>query len=350
MRHAAIGRVCASRGSFQPQSSFSLPHPGAALPRSPGVTRRGFLETLAASALAPSVLRLDAQSAGETSLAERLGYPADARLLIINADDLGITHSANAASMAALEAGVITSASAMPACPWFPEIAAYARAHPQFDIGVHLAVTSERTGYRWGPVLGPSRVPSLVDGSGYFPTEWYPDYPANPAELEAELVAQTERAIQLGTRPSHFDSHSHYLQLSGARIYELFCRVAARYRAPVRVGTNWLADHPYLRTGAPGGVIVDRVITIPPTVNPDQWLAWYLTTVDGLSTGVTELVVHLGYNDGEMRAFIPSAARWGSSWRQRDFDAMMSPVLKATIARAGVRLLTWREVARLVTG
>src|SRR5919197_4056513 len=102
------------------------------------------------------------------AIATLLGYPKDAKLLIIHADDLGMTHSVNAASIAALESGAITSASIMVPTPWFSEIAAYARKHPERDLGLHLTLTSEWTGYRWGPVASKQRVPSLLDDTGYF--------------------------------------------------------------------------------------------------------------------------------------------------------------------------------------
>src|SRR5436190_14257587 len=113
------------------------------------------------------------QSTSETkTLVERLGYPRDTKLLIVHADDLGAAHSINAASIKGLESGLVSSASIMIPCPWLPEIAAYARAHPQADLGLHLTLTSEWSLIRWGPILSKERVPSLLDSSGYlYPLE-----------------------------------------------------------------------------------------------------------------------------------------------------------------------------------
>src|SRR5258706_14352265 len=83
---------------------------------------------------------------------ERLGYPATARLLVVHADDLGMNHSVNRATFEALEKGWITSASILVPCPWFPEVARWAKVHPNADLGIHLALTSECTDLRWDPV------------------------------------------------------------------------------------------------------------------------------------------------------------------------------------------------------
>src|SRR5215510_7458486 len=107
-----------------------------------------------------------AQTTGRT-VQERLGHPANARLLVLHADDLGMSHSVNRATFEALERGWVTSASILVPCPWFPEVAAFARTHSQADLGIHLALNSEWTTLRWGPVSPSDQVPSLLDEHGF---------------------------------------------------------------------------------------------------------------------------------------------------------------------------------------
>src|SRR5215213_11343389 len=114
------------------------------------------------------VLLLTGQARSQQTIAERLGYSRDAKLLIVHADDLGMAHSVNAATIKAFESGLVTSGSIMAPCPWLSEIAAYARANPQADLGLHLTLTSEWTSFRWGPVTPKDRVSSLLDKDGYF--------------------------------------------------------------------------------------------------------------------------------------------------------------------------------------
>jgi chitin disaccharide deacetylase len=317
------------------------------------LTRRDFLATLVAGLTLPRSgppprRRPRSRAPADPTLAERLGYPADARLLIVHLDDLGLLHAVNAAAALAFETGVANSGSLMVPCPWFAEAAAYATAHPQLDLGLHLTFTSERPSYRWGPVLGPTAVPSLVDGDGYFPIAWDDTRRVDLGELEAELRAQLDRARLLGVRPTHLDSHEHRLQWLGRAVFELFRRVAAEQRLPIRVGRNWFAEYPYLAGGGPGGIALDRTITIPPGVAPDQWIPWYVDTLRRLAPGVTELFMHVSYDDGEMRAFAPPRLNWGATWRQRELDAVTSPAFRQALGEAKITLITWRDIARLL--
>src|SRR5271167_3086799 len=135
-----------------------------------------------------------APAATQKSVAERLGYPADSRLLIIHADDFGMMHSVDTAIEEAFEKHWITSASILVPCPWFPEVARWAKQHPDADLGIHLALTSEWTDLRWGPVSGASKVASLVDSNGYFPSDTPEvDQNAKMPDVEYELRSQIDR-------------------------------------------------------------------------------------------------------------------------------------------------------------
>src|SRR5437868_8797112 len=108
------------------------------------------------------------------TVAARLGYPANAKLLILHADDLGVAHSVDVASLDALDRGAVTSASIMMPTPWVTEVAAYAKTHTDADLGLHLTLTSEWQTYRWGSVESSDKVPSLLDVDGTFPNEVAP--------------------------------------------------------------------------------------------------------------------------------------------------------------------------------
>ena len=160
------------------------------------------------------------------TLQEKLGYARNAKLLIVHADDLGVTHSVNAASTQALESGGINSASIMVPCPWFPEIADYAKSHPAADFGLHLTLTSERVYYRWGPAAPRDKVPSLVDANGYLHHDWSPDARIDPNDVETELRAQIARARSMGVKPTHLDSHQNRLFRTNKDLFAVILRVA----------------------------------------------------------------------------------------------------------------------------
>ena len=307
---------------------------------------RSRISTLLFFFIAITLFDAHAQSGGK-SLAEKLGYPRDSKLLMVHADDVGVTHSVNAATIKALDTGLVNSASLMVPCPWFPEIADYAKSHPAVDFGLHLTLTSERVYYRWSPVASNDKVPSLVDENGYFHHDWTATTRIDPKEVELELRAQIDRAYAMGVRPTHLDSHQYRLYENGKDLFAVVLRLAHDYKLPVFVARDWFADHPYLESSLTSAdIVLDHTVTIAPSVPPEKWTEFYKTALKNLQPGVTEFVIHLAFADDEMKAATRERDTWGAAWRQRDFDFFTSQEFRHLLQEQNIKLVTWRELAR----
>ena len=279
--------------------------------------------------------------------AERLGYPRDAKLLILHGDDLGVAHSVNAASLDALDRGAISSASVMMPTPWVTEVADYMKAHPDADIGLHLTLTSEWQTYRWGSVASSDKVQSLLDATGTLPSDVPPVVArAKPAEVERELRAQIDRAMALGIRPSHVDSHMGAL-FATPELMATYVKVAHDYHLPflgMRVSPPGM---PTMQV-TDSDVLLDNVVIAGPEVPRDHWKEFYLDAIANLKPGLTEIIVHLGHDDAELQAVTVNHEPYGSAWRQRDYDVVRSPEFRKALQDNHVVLVRWRDLQKLV--
>jgi predicted glycoside hydrolase/deacetylase ChbG (UPF0249 family) len=224
---------------------------------------------------------------GQTrSVAERLGYPADAKLLIIHADDLAVAHSVDAASFAALDQKAVSSASIMVPCPWLTEVADYAKSHPDADLGLHLTLNSEWRTYRWGPVAPKDQVPSLLAPDGYlFGDGGGFRAHAKADEVEREIRAQIERAVKLGIHPTHLDSHMGSLFLT-LDVFSVFVKVSHEYKLPflaVRVSDE---RSRLLSLLSDEDVVLDSLVMFDARVAPDRWTESYVKTLQSLKPGL----------------------------------------------------------------
>jgi predicted glycoside hydrolase/deacetylase ChbG (UPF0249 family) len=286
---------------------------------------------------------LQAQTAGKT-VQERLGYPATARLLVIHADDLGMSHSVDRASFEALEKGWITSASILVPCPWFPEVARWAKDHPNADLGIHQALNSEWTDVRWGPLSGAANAPSLVDENGFLPL----DTPAvgqhaKMPEVETELRAQIDRAQKAGIHISHLDTHMGAL-MTTPDLFAVYRKMGEAFHVPIlfeRTGTHSPQGIPI-----PDDILVERVVSMEPGVAAKDWLDWYKKELTPLPPGVYQLIVHLAYDDDEMQGATWNHPDWGSAWRQHDFDTMKSAEFQKFLKDQGFILVSWKDLAK----
>jgi predicted glycoside hydrolase/deacetylase ChbG (UPF0249 family) len=295
------------------------------------------------STILATLLVTSTASAQTRTIAERLGHPRDAKLVILHADDLGVAHSEDSASFDALDRGAVNSASVMMPTPWVTEVAAYAKAHPNADIGLHLTLTSEWKRYRWGGVASRELVPSLYERDGTFPQLTGTVVArAKPDEVEKEIRAQIERARALGIRPTHLDSHM--AALYSPALFRTYVKVAREYELPFNFhGTLTPATRAALTES---DIIPDTVVMATEAKTPAEWLRFYLDAIRHLKPGLTQIIVHLGYDDAELGAITAGYDVYDAKWRQRDYDVMTSPEFRQALKANDVVLVTWRDIGK----
>jgi chitin disaccharide deacetylase len=276
------------------------------------------------------------------TVAERLGYPANSRLLLIHADDFGMLHSVNQATSEALEKHWITSASILVPCPWFPEAAAFAKSHPNADLGIHVALNSEWTTVRWRPVSPQPANSSLLDSDGYLPLEETAVAAhAKPDDVAAEVRAQLQKAKQAGVNITHLDAHMKAI-IGTPELMKVYLQAASDSHVPALV-----ADRP-AQPAAPLPVfasLIDGEVQMHPGVPRDQWLNWYKTELSKLPPGVYQLTVHLGFDDNELRGATADHPDWGAAWRQSDYDLVRNPEFQQFLRDQKFVLVSWRDLA-----
>jgi len=279
---------------------------------------------------------------GNGRLANRLlGYPEDARLLIVNADDFGMCHASNAATIRALTEGIATSTTLMMPCPWAPHAIRALLAHPGPAVGVHLTLVSEFPVYRWGPISPKDAVSSLVDDGGFFPVhDRIPELleGARLDEVEAEFRAQIDTVLAAGLRPSHLDWHC---IADGGRedIFELTLRLAREHGLAIRVHH---ARHAELlrRDGLPA---VDYPVLDSYHMDVATKPTEYARLLRELPPGLTEWAVHPSLGTEEAQALEP--VTW--QVRRADLDCLVAPDLREIIDAEGIILLDYRALQSL---
>ncbi len=278
------------------------------------------------------------------SVQERLGYPASARLLILHADDYGMNHSVNRATAEGLDKHWITSASILVPCPWFMEAAAYAKAHPDADLGITRRSTA--SGLPFDGVRSHRRIRCLHCSIRTDIFRWTRRKSRRmPSRTRSKSTPRADRTRAEIWRAHYPPRHSH-----GGAVW--FGRsLQGRHE-----------DGPHLRAAHPGGVgrlhgplgvtppaeevLVQKVIAIDPGIDAKDWTAWYEKELTPLGPGVYEVILHLAYDDDEMRGATFDHPDWGAAWRQHDVDMVRSPEFQKFLKDQGFILVGWKDLAK----
>jgi len=273
-----------------------------------------------------------------------LGYPEDARLLIINADDFGLCHAITDAIFRALTVGVVTSTTLMTPCPWAYWAMALLRSTPTLAFGVHLTAICDMPNQPWRPLSPKAAVPSLVDEAGYLhrAAQMVPFLAqAERAELEIEFRAQIEAVFAAGLHPSHLDWH--YLRL-GQRpdIIDLMVGLAKEYGLALRVIGQSMIE----QLQAQGLPTADYDFLDSFSVPLGDSPAPFLQRLRDLPVGLSEWALHPAYATAEYRTLQPD----GVAVRQRDVDFLLSPLAQEVIDAEGIILLDYRALQAVWKG
>ena len=273
-----------------------------------------------------------------------LGYPDDARLLILNADDFGMCHSINEAIMHTLQQGLVRSTTLMVPCPWALHAMHFLTDHPEIPFGVHLTVISDPNYYRWGPLTSIEKVPSLVDRTGYFyKFEGMPAFLAQAKldQLELEFKAQIEAVLAIGLKPTHLDWHALRFG-SRTDVFELMIRLAKQYGLALR-----LIGRPFIeKLQNQGFPTIDDDFLDSSSIAPSTKYDRYVQLLRELPPGLSEWAVHPGLDTAELLALEPD----GNHIRQTDYNFWMSQEAKDIVTEEGIILIDYRPLQEIWRG
>lgn len=268
---------------------------------------------------------------------ELLGYPSDARVLIINADDFGMYPSVNSAVVTSIENGIVSSCSVMAPCPGARRALELLQDRPYIPFGIHLTLVSDFATYRWDPVAPAEKVPSLLDGNGRFlPSTDQAQFlaQADLDEVELELRSQIEAVLSTGLTPTHVDWHS---LADGGRddIFDLGMALAGEYRLAARV---WLERGRRLaqRQGLP---VVDHAFLDSFSLDFETKSNRYLQLLHQLPPGLSEWAVHPGLADR-------AARKIDDGWKVRstDLEFLTSREAREAVRREGIMIIDYSTI------
>jgi len=287
------------------------------------------------------------------NLAEKLGYPSDAKLLIIHGDDVGVSHSQTKATFDAMKKGLVSSTSMMVPTGWSAEVGEMAKEMPDADIGIHITLTNEWLNFNWGPEAGRTAVPGLANEKGHM----YPDCAqvtanASPEEVEMEIRAQIKAANQMGIIPTHLDSHMGCVFYGRPEYLKSYLKIAQELNIPAMINQQMVDGIVKPNSALFEGInvdkfpVVDQLFMAEPKDYEAGMEAYYTKSLNNLTSGLNVILIHLAFDDAEMNAVTKGHDTYHAPWRQADYDFFTSEKARELLKKNKVQLVTWKEVGK----
>jgi predicted glycoside hydrolase/deacetylase ChbG (UPF0249 family) len=288
---------------------------------------------------------------------KKLGFAESDRVVLLHVDDVGMCNASLEGYKDLFEFGLISCGAVMVPCPYFPATAAFAREHPEADLGIHSTLTSEWATYRWKPLSTVDPAAGLTDAEGYFPrTSEEVQQKCDPLAAMLELESQVKWAFRAGMKPTHMDTHmgavmhpkllqayaragfSNHLPVMALRLDEQGWRERGADAETARAATRFVEEL------EEAGMPLEDNLAFASLDQPEEKMSQYKRVFAGLPAGITHLFIHPAPDCGELRAICPD-------WRSRvgDYDTFRSKEMRAFIRDQGIQLIGYRAIQGLMT-
>ena len=298
--------------------------------------------------LALKFIKNSTQKEDFKSLAEKLGYSENDKLLIIHADDLGLEESVNLTSFESLKKNTVTSASVIMTTEKIDEVADFSELNPSLDLGVHLTVTSEWETHKWGGILHNKDITSMLNDNNHFywnKRKFIKFSDLN--EIRNELQAQIDLAVMMGINVSHIDSHEGALFFD-PDIFKMYLNIAKKNDllafVPIQASVHFdkyfpKPDH---------AIIFDQFFMAEAGIKADEMEKYYLDIIDNLKPGLSQIIVHFGLNNDKMKDITKGKINYGSLWREMDYRIFNSKKFIKSLEENNVKLINYSDLKKII--
>ncbi len=281
-------------------------------------------------------------------ISQILGFNPSDKLLIIHADDLGLCESVNSATFESFKNRAISSASVMMTTDEINEVASFSNTNQNYDMGIHLTVTSEWKLHKWGGILNNEDIPSILNKKDHL--YWNKrKFTKNGKldEIRKELQAQIDLGKSMGINPSHIDSHEGALFFD-PDIFKLYLDLAKENDllafVPIQASVHF--DENFKKPKH--AIIIDQFHMLPEGINVSEIKDYYFNVIKNLQPGLSQIIVHLGKDEEELREITIDHPNFDYRWRQLDFDVFNSIDFKNHLKKHNIKIINWKDLKKLI--